>query len=720
MSADDTINEQDNVLGGKGSDTIFGGGGNDRLDGDDDINSDVGDDDIDGGLGNDTLLGSGGNDRLLGGAGDDDLSGENGNDRLSGGDGIDELDGGNDDDEVLGGAGNDTASGYAGNDVVIGDEGDGPSSTATTAASTTRAAPTATTPSTAVRATTPSTAWRQRPCERWHGQRHAERRLRRRHARRRGRGQRQHRRGGFGDDVLRGGDGDDRLTGRAGNDDLDGGDGNDILGGDSVRYTNLTPPTFPSGAYRVQPRWDLNIGGDDTYDGGTGDDFIYDVVLDPESAASRQNLTVTITDPADHGTSTGTVVDYLYSPATGYQGDDQIGFQIKLNGSVVNTGTMIISNGQNVAPVAVDDTAITDRGLAVQGNVLTNDTDPDGDLLDIVAASGTTSGGTFSVVTGGGFTYTPSTSFAGATDSFTYTVVDPDGATDTGTVTVAIRPDYTAPVVACERPTDWSRTEWTVDCIAADLASGLADPTRASFELSSALGADNEGPTPIDPPVVCDTAGNCTDLEPFDVLVDRKRPTITSANDGQTYGLDAEVVREVTRTDAGSGLANECYGNGLPLDTSTAGVHTFIVGAADNVYNTAYVTITYTVSAAPDATAPTVTCEQPTTWSAQEWTVHCTSSDTGSGLADAEQAAFELVSAIGAGNEGSFTIDPPTVCDVAGNCTDLTPFDVLVDRKGPVVTSTNDGASYVQGTAASRQVSCVDTGSGLVASCHGW
>lgn len=157
--------------------------------------------------------------------------------------------------------------------------------------------------------------------------------------------------------------------------------------------------------------------------------------------------------------------------------------------------------------------------------------------------------------------------------------------------------DTTPPTVTCTQPTDWSRTEWTVRCRSTDSGSGLADATQASFSLRSALGVGKEGPTPIDPPAVCDRSANCTDLAPFMVNVDRKAPTVTSTNAGKTYRVGESVIADATCTDGGSGVTPaKCVGGGVALATATPGTKTFQVTATDNVGNRTTKTITYAVS----------------------------------------------------------------------------------------------------------------------------
>ena len=91
----------------------------------------------------------------------------------------------------------------------------------------------------------------------------------------------------------------------------------------------------------------------------------------------------------------------------------------------------------NTIPTAVDDTSSTDEDTAVDTNVISNDTDADGDTLSVTAVT-TPSNGTAAITSGSAttVTYTPNANFNG-TDTFEYTVTD--GAdTDTGTVNVTV------------------------------------------------------------------------------------------------------------------------------------------------------------------------------------------------------------------------------------------------------------------------------------------
>lgn len=115
----------------------------------------------------------------------------------------------------------------------------------------------------------------------------------------------------------------------------------------------------------------------------------------------------------------------------------------------------------NQPPVANDVTATTRDDATVSGNVLTNDSDPDGDEIAVFNADGkpvrrettlTLDSGAILVINNmGDFTYDPNGQYDSlqsgetATDSFTYTIIDPSGATDSAMVSITITASATKP-----------------------------------------------------------------------------------------------------------------------------------------------------------------------------------------------------------------------------------------------------------------------------------
>lgn len=109
----------------------------------------------------------------------------------------------------------------------------------------------------------------------------------------------------------------------------------------------------------------------------------------------------------------------------------------------------------NHAPAARDDAGLGEQNHQVRGNLLANDTDPDGDPLAIASVGGRpmtssgvtvagSNGGTFTVLPDGSYVYTPGREHqhlaAGetATSTVSYSITDPSGAAATATVVVTI------------------------------------------------------------------------------------------------------------------------------------------------------------------------------------------------------------------------------------------------------------------------------------------
>jgi len=101
------------------------------------------------------------------------------------------------------------------------------------------------------------------------------------------------------------------------------------------------------------------------------------------------------------------------------------------------------SNDLNHPPVAMDDTATTYRNTAVTIPVLSNDTDSDGDDLDVLTLTDPASG-EVDVNSNGTVTYTPATNFVGA-DSFTYIIADGEGGFASAVVMVFVQPPAPQP-----------------------------------------------------------------------------------------------------------------------------------------------------------------------------------------------------------------------------------------------------------------------------------
>lgn len=110
--------------------------------------------------------------------------------------------------------------------------------------------------------------------------------------------------------------------------------------------------------------------------------------------------------------------------------------------------TYVVDNpASNSAPVALDDTAVTDSGTAVTISVLGNDSDPDGDNLAVTSLSGVANGSA-KINNNGTVSFTPAATFSG-TEVFSYNISDNKGGNASASVSVTVNASVatnTAPV----------------------------------------------------------------------------------------------------------------------------------------------------------------------------------------------------------------------------------------------------------------------------------
>ncbi len=141
---------------------------------------------------------------------------------------------------------------------------------------------------------------------------------------------------------------------------------------------------------------------------------------------------------------------FTYTPDEDYHGDDTFTYKAYDGTVYSNIATVTITvNPVNQPPVATDDTAtVPFDSTNNKIDVLANDDDPDEDPLTITGVTAASHGITS---TDGDYVYyTPTTGYSGA-DSFTYTIDDGNGGTDTGAVSITVQAN--APPSKPQRPT---------------------------------------------------------------------------------------------------------------------------------------------------------------------------------------------------------------------------------------------------------------------------
>ncbi|MEK8049629.1 Ig-like domain-containing protein [Ideonella sp. DXS22W] len=286
----------------------------------------------------------------------------------------------------------------------------------------------------------------------------------------------------------------------------------------------------------------------------------------------------------------------------------------------------------NPAPVAGADSASVAEDGVLDGQVLGNDSDPDGDALqvDTTPVSGPAHGGLV-LRADGSYQYTPLADFHG-TDSFSYRLIDADGGVTVATVTITVLAVNDAPVATGDTLTTAEDTAVSVAVLAND---GDADGDALSVTQASAahgtvsIGAngtlhytpaagfhgsdtihytvsDGQGGTASATVAVTVTPVN--DAPTAQPIADRSNSTGTAVSfnaaadfadaDGDTLSYSATGLPPGLSLDAATGQ--------ISGTASTPGSYAVTVSASDGHGGTVSQGFTWTIVAAPNNTPNTV------------------------------------------------------------------------------------------------------------------
>ena len=337
-------------------------------------------------------------------------------------------------------------------------------------------------------------------------------------------------------------------------------------GGTTTRLGTVTITVTPVNDAPVTVDGSVKITEDTTHSGN---------VLNHVTDADGDTLTTTVHTEPNNGTlhlqADGS---YTYTPNTDYTGTDSFSYTVSdgQGGTAVGTVNITVSP-LNDAPVAVDDSVTTDEDTPVRGNVLTNDTDPDGKetIQSASVVTGPANGTLEFDGATGEFTYTPNPDYNG-TDSFTYTVTDGTLTSDVATVTITVTAVNDAPVAGDDTVTTNEDTAVQGNVLTNDTdvdgkttiasVTVVTGPTKGTLDLNTATGeftytpaADVNG-TDTFTYTITDSDGATSNTATVTI-------TITAVNDAPVASDDAYSVNQgQTLTVSGPGVV----GNDFDVD----------------------------------------------------------------------------------------------------------------------------------------------------------
>ena len=271
-----------------------------------------------------------------------------------------------------------------------------------------------------------------------------------------------------------------------------------VTGSSSPAHGTLT--INPDGTIRYIPA--LNFAGSDSFsysvsdgDGGTATATVTltvnpindapvavdDSVATPEETAvivpvlandsdpdAGDTLTVVGLTPAANGVATINPDQTIgYAPNANFNGVESLTYTISDSQGVTETAVLLIAvEFVNDAPVAVNDTATTNEDTPITVNVLANDSDIEGDLLELVSVT-PAANGLIAISLDNTLRYTPTLNFHG-TELVSYTIADGNAGVATATLEITVLPVNDAPTAVNDSGATDEETAVTLTVLAND------------------------------------------------------------------------------------------------------------------------------------------------------------------------------------------------------------------------------------------------------------
>ncbi|WP_341502585.1 Ig-like domain-containing protein [Gallaecimonas sp. GXIMD4217] len=252
---------------------------------------------------------------------------------------------------------------------------------------------------------------------------------------------------------------------------------------------------------------------------------------------------------------------------------------------------VVDSPAGNSAPVAQNDSATTDAGQAVTINVLANDSDPDGDTLTVTSVSGVN--GSAKINSNGSISFTPASGFSG-TETFSYSVSDGKGGSDSATVTVNVLAGNSAPVAVNDSASTQAGQSVTIKVLAND-----HDPDGDSLTITGTSGVNGSARINSDGSISFTPASGFSGTETFSYNISDGKGGSASASVSVTVA-PAEPANEApmaladSASVSGGSVTIAVLGNDYDPDGDTIKVVSVTQGSKGSVRINSDGSVTYT------------------------------------------------------------------------------------------------------------------------------
>jgi|GEM_PF-4639371 len=264
---------------------------------------------------------------------------------------------------------------------------------------------------------------------------------------------------------------------------------NGFSGTDTITYevqqngTGLS--TSGSVEITVAPQPQPPVAADDT--ASTNEDTTVTInVLTNDTDPEGQTLTVTLASSNTGTVSISANSSLLFTPEPDFNGQANISYTVSDPGGLTASATVAVNViAVNDDPVAEADSfeLNEDTTLNVAAPaLLSNDSDPDNDILTVSATVQAPAFGALQLGSDGSFTYTPNENFNG-NDSFSYAISDGNGGEATGTVNLTVLPVADAPETTDDTFSVEAGVPIEMDVLAND---NNIDPDQGSLVIVSA------------------------------------------------------------------------------------------------------------------------------------------------------------------------------------------------------------------------------------------